>query len=95
VHDRSDVNSSGKTTSTTAEKYVEKLCCLSSTAAIRIATWSTVNKRMTTTGGDITRGSLNSSPAYFEEGSGGGGCDVPSVRPAHPGRTRSMTVHYR
>jgi len=47
------------------------------TAAIRIATWSTVNKPMTTDG-DITRASLNSSSSSpFEKRNG---CHLPSAR---------------
>jgi len=41
-----------------------------SAAAIRITTWSTVNKRMTTAAGDITRASLNSSAPPFEKRNG-------------------------
>ena len=47
------------------------------TAAIRIATWSTVNKQMTTAG-DITRASLNSSLPLFQKGDG---CGLPAVLP--------------
>jgi len=53
-----------KATRSAAEKCIGRMTLLYA-AAIRIATWSTVNNRMTTAGGDITRASLDSVAGAF------------------------------
>jgi len=68
---------------TTWWKHIGKTLFLF-TAAIHIATWSTVNKRMTTAS-DIIHASPNSSPPVLGKGSG---CDLPGnarVRRTRPG----------